>query len=288
MFREVHYAQRADPRIWEDLYGNQLLAYAWQTYRGFCALLFDSIVRRGEEYDLVVCAGNSGACMLELLKCVFAELDIEQPPSILFSLARPRGARRNTDSKVASHLDVSRIENLNRGCAGTKRVLFIDDEISPAAWTLRSSLASLDAIFPHSMNRIDWNITAIAEDQGYTRDPLPAVRFLAFSNGVPGLFNTILHVALSNGGPILDWLRKQTGNGDAKQVFSILLGLPTRNRESDHGTVDNRLVEMAAESIPFLPTLSRLLQAELQRQVSQALTEVNDGTLAVVQSSNSL
>lgn len=166
---------------------------AQHVFKRYIALLYRLCVEEGNDYDLLVGPGDSGAVMVYFAELFYKVLEQQVPPKLLLPVQRyvdPENEHSGIFDNSA--LLPSAAEQL----AGhtPSRVLFVDDEIWQANSASASARLLVGALLAEKkLSRVVFTI--VAENHGFEWHhdvPPVAIQYYAFSKRIIGVNNSIL------------------------------------------------------------------------------------------------
>lgn len=184
-----------DSLLKEVVHGRQPFSplIAQHVFKRYIALLYRLCVEEGNDYDLLVGPGDSGAVMVYFTELFYKVLEKQVPPKLLLPVQRyvdPNNERLGLFDNSA--LLPTAAEQL-AGHAPS-RVLFVDDEI----WQANSASASarlLVGALPADKKLDRVVFTMVAENHGFEWHydiPPVAIQYYAFSKKIVGVNNAVL------------------------------------------------------------------------------------------------
>lgn len=168
-------------------------AVAQHVFKRYIALLYRLCVEEGNDYDMLVGPGDSGAVMVYFAELFYKAVQQPAPPKLILPVQRyvdpDNEASGLYDNSVLLPSAARQLAELS-----VSKVLFVDDEI----WQANSASACarlLAAALPPSLVQNRITFTIVAENHGFEwhHDVPPiAIQYYAFSKRIVGVNNAVL------------------------------------------------------------------------------------------------
>lgn len=149
--------------------------------KDFMKTIHALLVEKGDNFDLLVGAGNSGAIMVGIAKAVFDFSGHAQPFSILIPIQRYRAGYEGPffDNSILQ----PEVSQTLSGMRPVSEVLFVDDETMRGT-TVKESFKLIVAALNIPTDRNNLTCAVVAEDRTPNKD-------LAKNLAIPGFTNTL-------------------------------------------------------------------------------------------------
>lgn len=257
---------------------------AQHVFKRYIALLYRLCVEEGNDYDLLVGPGDSGAVMVHFAELFYKVLEKQVPPKLLFPVQRyvdPDDERSGLFDNSALLPTVA--EQL--ASRAPSRVLFVDDEI----WQANSASASarlLVSAIPAEKKLSRVVFTIVAENHGfewhYDLPPI-AIQYYAFSKRIVGVNNAILRLLSEDQQTLLNqltqpYLERPEIDGQTRKM-DILFNGYVKVSSRAHGVAPHyKHISPHAELLQFKDEV----EARLTELIHEAIEEYTHGEIKFV------
>jgi orotate phosphoribosyltransferase-like protein len=248
-----------------------LISEAQKRLKKFVITIYKLLVEKKQKYDLVIGAGNSGINMAKVTEMIYGHLKLKAPPMLKVPtyLRTKSGKRIKFDNSVLIPHLKKEIKNVKK----IENILFVDDDISKGATTLREVLRLIS-----KLNITQTTVTIVAEDYGFSNHAKIKnykIKFYPFSKKSKewkGISNFISYgIPYNIFKPIRDlYSDKQI---DSKERFSILLGEPVRGLKDKKPILTHKWDNILKRKIKNFDVLKKKFKNHIKKKIAEAIGE---------------
>ncbi len=255
---------------WVENVNLDRMSIAQSRIQYFAATLYHLLVEKQESFDLIFATGNSGLYMLEIANMVYAQLDLEEPPSFVFPVYRETKEIPVRHEELLVDMQYFPID------IHAANILFVDDEIRRGK-SLQTGLNLLVEAYGDPTKPV--TCTVVAENHFFEwrfQKPKVSLSFYSYARCLPGYIHNIAHIVPEE---LFEEVKCITNAASVHEAFSMVVGGGVKCLVGNIPCFDSEFEQLLEQNLSAYMAKKEHLLSTVDEQVQYAIERYKTGQI---------